>query len=127
MSQPPVITVQRDYYGKPFRVVLENLAGVWVVRDTQTAVYIPVLQNGNTLSFIIDSENFSNISVATNDSAVTVVLQDVDFTTGLPVGPSFTVGFTNGLSSQVYVTQTHFILVQVTIKSVTDKVTFYLS
>ena len=126
MIQYPVIQMQRDYYGKPFRVILQNIAGVWVVRDAQTAIIVPAKVNGNTIYFIIATETAKNINVATNDPEVTVVLQDVDFTTGNPVGSAFTVAFNNLLNSQVYVTQTHYVLATVTVKSNTDIVTFYL-
>ena len=125
---PPIIVMQKDYYGKPFRIVVQNISGVWIVKDTQTAVIIPVqVTNNNTLEFIIGTETASNVSVATNNSSVTVVLQDWDLTTNMPVGSQFTVGFTNNLSSQVYVTQTHFVYVKVVIVTQNDVVTFYLS
>ena len=127
MAQYPLISLQKDYYGKPFRIIVQNTGGVWVARDAQTVISVPVSVNNNQLQFIISTETAQNIVVTTNDQSVTVTLQDYDMTINQPVGSQFSVSFANYLSTDTYVTQTRYVLVNITVSNVNDIITFYLS
>lgn len=108
-----MIRVQPNQYGKAGYVSFQVFEqGVGLVIQENTVVNIPVTAQNGVYTFEVDTEEFTKISVSTNGSPV-VTLQDLDPVFQTPVGPSFQVGFSNGLSSNAYVTQTHFVQVQI--------------